>query len=320
MKRATKIWIAAATLSILIGGLIFVGAMHLNQWDFTKLSTGKFVTSTHRITESFNQIDIEADTAVIDLLPSQNGECTVICYERENEVHSAEVTDGVLTIRQNDTRKWYERIGINLDSPKITVYIPSGEYGKLSIETDTGSVSIPSDLSFAEIDVSADTGSVSCRASVNNALSIESDTGNIKVEGITAGSISLSVDTGMITATDVVCESDVLINVSTGRVKLERLSCRNLTSEGSTGDISLKGVIAEGKLTVTRSTGDVSFDGSDAGEIFVETGTGNVTGTLLTDKIFLAEADTGRVRVPSTATGGRCEITTDTGNIIIEIK
>ena len=320
MKRATKIWIAAATLSILIGGLIFVGAMHLNQWDFTKLSTGKFVTSTHRITESFNQIDIEADTAVIDLLPSQNGECTVICYERENEVHSVEVRDGTLDIELNDTRKWYERIGINLGSPKITICIPAGEYGDLNIKTDTGSISIPSDFSFTEIDVSADTGNVRCLADVNNAAKIETDTGNISVENMRAGSMCLKVDTGKIIVTDVSCENDITVNVSTGKVKVEGLSCKNLTSEGDTDDILLKGVRAEGGLTVTRTTGDVSFDGSDAAEIFVETDTGDVRGTLLTEKIFIAETDTGRVSVPSSASGGKCKITTDTGNINIEIK
>ena len=46
---------------------------------------------------------------------------------------------------------------------------------------------------------------------------------------------------------------------------------------------------------------------------------GNVTGTLLTDKIFLAQSDTGRVDLPKTVGGGKCEITTDTGNIEISV-
>ena len=54
-------------------------------------------------------------------------------------------------------------------------------------------------------------------------------------------------------------------------------------------------------------------------EIYIETDTGSVSGTLLSDKVFLAETDTGRVSVPKTTHGGRCEITTDTGNIRIEV-
>lgn len=61
------------------------------------------------------------------------------------------------------------------------------------------------------------------------------------------------------------------------------------------------------------------FDRADASEIFVRTGTGNVTGSLLTDKVFLTQTDTGTVEVPQTITGGRCEIRTDTGDIELKI-
>lgn len=82
----------------------------------------------------------------------------------------------------------------------------------------------------------------------------------------------------------------------------------------------MKNVIATEKFSIERSTGDVTFDGADAAEIFVKTDTGDVKGSLLTDKVFITETDTGRVDVPKTTIGGRCEITTDTGDISIEIK
>lgn len=92
-----------------------------------------------------------------------------------------------------------------------------------------------------------------------------------------------------------------------------------MISTGTTGDIYLDNVVASDKLSITRSTGNISFDGSDAAEITVRTDTGNITGRLLTDKVFIAASDTGSVEVPGTVTGGRCEIDTDTGNIRIEI-
>jgi len=98
------------------------------------------------------------------------------------------------------------------------------------------------------------------------------------------------------------------------------VTCQNLTSSGSTGGISLKNVIVSQTLSVRRSTGDVTFDGCDGAEIDVETDTGDVTGCLLTDKVFLTQTDTGRVSVPETVTGGPCRITTDTGDIRITIS
>ena len=41
---------------------------------------------------------------------------------------------------------------------------------------------------------------------------------------------------------------------------------------------------------------------------------------FLTEKIFIAKTDTGEIKVPETTSGGKCKITTDTGDIKIEIK
>ena len=73
------------------------------------------------------------------------------------------------------------------------------------------------------------------------------------------------------------------------------------------------------QMSVTRSTGDVRFEGSDAAAIFVETNTGDVTGTLLSDKIFLPQSNTGEIEVPQTVSGGRCQIITSTGDIRLKI-
>ena len=91
-------------------------------------------------------------------------------------------------------------------------------------------------------------------------------------------------------------------------------------STGNTGNIALSAVIAAERFSIKRSTGDVRFDRVDAAEIFVETDTGDVVGSVVTDKVFIAHSSTGRVHVPKTITGGRCEINTDTGNIKLEIQ
>ena len=52
----------------------------------------------------------------------------------------------------------------------------------------------------------------------------------------------------------------------------------------------------------------------------VNTSTGDVNGTLLSEKIFITDTSTGRVSVPKTTSGGKCEITTSTGDINIGIK
>ena len=98
------------------------------------------------------------------------------------------------------------------------------------------------------------------------------------------------------------------------------MECKNLITRGNTGDVSLENVIATEMFSIERSTGDVRFTDCDAAEICVKTDTGDVTGSFLSDKIFITNTDTGSVNVPKTVIGGKCEITTDTGDIKITIK
>lgn len=79
-------------------------------------------------------------------------------------------------------------------------------------------------------------------------------------------------------------------------------------------------MIAAEQLSIERSTGHVAFTGCDAGEIHVKTDTGNVAGSLLSEKVFLTESGVGLVDVPKTTSGGVCEIRTDTGNIQITLE
>ena len=319
MTTAKKVWLIVAALLVLAGSIMFVGVMTVLDWDFSKLGTNPYETNLHAITEDFQDISIRTNTATITFLPSPDGKCTVECYEREKALHAVTVEDGTLVIKVQDTRAWYEYIGINVGFPKITVYLPESQYASLFVKASTGSIKIPQDFTFTTADLTVTTGSVNFNASASEEIKIKTTTGNIRVENTSAGALNLSASTGAITLSKVSCEGDADLRVTTGKTMLTDVSCRNLISTGSTGDIALTNVIADEKITIERSTGDIVFIGCDASEIYAEASTGDITGSLLTEKVFFAQSDTGRINVPKTITGGRCELATDTGNIKIEI-
>ncbi len=319
MSKTTKKWIVTAASFVLVGGIIFGGVMSMLKWDFTKLSTVRYENNEYEILEDYQHISIITNTADIVFIPSEDPTTSVSCYEQKGNLHSVSVKDGTLEIEIVDTRKWYEYIGIHFGTPKITVHIPQGEYGKLSVKASTGDVEIPEVFKFRSIDILESTGNVKNYASALEDVKIKTTTGSISVEDASAGSLDLTASTGKVTVSGVICEGDIAVGVSTGKTYLSNIRCKNFTSSGSTGDISLKNVVAEETFFIKRSTGNVKFDGSDAAEIFVETETGDVRGSLLSDKIFIAQTDTGSVDVPKTATGGKCEITTITGDINISI-
>lgn len=279
MKK-TSLWIYIGLCLIGLGGILFAGAMTLLKWDFTKLSTIHYQTKEHVLEESFTHIAIEADTANITFLPSDNGQTRVVCREQERLTHTVTVQEDTLTITVRDDRKWYDHVGIQFGSTEITLYLPGEVYGKIAVKTSTGRVQLPEDVTVSSVD-------------------IQVSTGDIRLSRIT-------------------CQEDISVKVSTGRVKMEDVTCKRFLSTGSTGSVSLKNVLAAEKMDIRRSTGNVRFDGCDAGEILVDTDTGDIRGSLLSEKIFTAHTDTGKIQVPKSTVGGVCDMTTDTGDIIIE--
>lgn len=301
MKTRTKVWLIIAASLVLIGCILFVGIMTTLKWDFMKLSTVKYETTSYELNETFDNISMDTDTADIIFELSDFGECRVECYEEENARHSVTVEDGTLTIKLMDDRSIYDFIRLNFSSPKIIVYLPKAEYQKILINGDTSDVEIHDDFMFKDVDISLSTG-------------------DINLKSIFAISLDISVSTGDVSVSGAACEGDITVGVSTGKVNLTNTRCKSVISKGDTGAIALNNVIAAEKFDIKRSTGDVKFTNCDAAEIYVKTDTGDVSGTLLSDKVFITETDTGRINVPKSSSGGKCEISTDTGNINISIK
>ena len=150
-------------------------------------------------------------------------------------------------------------------------------------------------------------------------MSIIGDTSDVKNYANVTNALSIKTSTGDMSLSSITCANELKIRVTTGDAHVSDTTCKTLVSSGSTGDLTLRKVIVTERLSAERGTGDVKFDSCDAAEIFVTTDTGDVTGTLLTEKVFIPRSDTGEIDVPKTITGGRCEITTDTGDIKIRI-
>lgn len=294
-----KTWIIIAAALMVAGTLIFVGVMNMLNWDFSKLSTSRFVTNSYEISEEFFGIGIETDTARVTFAVT-DGAPRVECREEEHASHAVSVQEGVLTIKLQSRKKWYHHIGINFSAPKVTVYLPEGTYGALKIKSSTGKIDIPGSFTFDGMDISLSTGDVTTGAYVK-------------------GDMKIKTSTGHITVTDVVCDGKMILKVSSGKTRLTNVHCGDLESTGNTGEVIMRSVLVTKGISMKRSTGDVTLEGCDASEIHITTNTGDVTGSLQTEKVFVTKTSTGRIQVPESTTGGKCKITTNTGNIKITI-
>lgn len=281
MKKGKKIFVIGFVLFI-VGLILFVFGLAMLGFDFKKFGAQEIQTNEYAVEEEFENIVIDVDTSDVNIIALQTSQSKVSVSDKEKIKHIVTVKDKTLFIGVEDTRKWYDHIGIHFDELSVTLELPSGNYKALTVETDTGNCSISQSLSF---------------------------------ENITVGT-----DTGDINLADVTVEETLQRECSTGKTTLTRVKAKNFISNGSTGDVHINECEFLQTLRIKTSTGDVRIELSDAGEIFVETSTGDVKGILLSEKIFITKTSTGDIRVPSSTAGGTCEITTSTGDIIIEIQ
>lgn len=320
MTTASKIWLIIAASLLLLGLIVFTLGMSAVNWDFTRLSTVKYETNSYEISEGFKNISIDVTTADVVFVPTDDANTSVVCYEQEKMKSSVSVKDGALTIETVDTRRWYEFISISFGKPKITVYLPKGEYGALKISLTTGSTEIPKELSFDSADLSTTTGDVILSSSVRGEMKIKSTTGEIHLSDVSVGSLDISITTGKLVASNTDCSGNVTLKLTTGYASLSDLTCASLSSTGQTGNADLKNVIASDSFFIERTTGSVTFTSCDAANIHVKVTTGNISGSLLSPKIFSASTTTGKVNLPASAEGGGCELITTTGNITITLQ
>ncbi len=349
-------WLTLAGLLVIVGLSLFA----LTACSGAFNSNGNLVENVTTVSNDFNSISIYTDTADISILPSEDEACKVVSNDLKKIEYSVKIEDSTLKICVRDTRMWFEKIfnwhtatltlylpeneygtlTINEDTGDIEVNhsftftgigitLSTGDINlanvnakeNVSVKVSTGDVFIDT-LSCADFISEGSTGDIEVHGlTASGNVEIERSTGNVNIKNATiGGNLDTETGTGKNNATDIVCNGNFEHEVSTGVAILTNITCCDFSTEGNTGDLTMTSVIASGKFEIERSTGDVKLNGCDALEIYIQTGTGDVTGTLLTSKIFVTNSSTGKIRVPESVTGGKCKITTTTGDIIITVE
>lgn len=313
MIRTNK-WLIFAFLLLFVGILI-LGIAMINGGLKLFSESSNLEETVCEITEEFDSISLFTHTTDITVLPSEDGKTKVVFLEDKNEKHTVNVSDGVLKIVFYD-KEWYE-YPIFSYSPSVTVYLAESEYKALTVDATTADIKVNDGFRFESADIDVSTGNVYFLSDTSGQLKIEATTGDIHVNGAFADSVSITVTTGDIYISELKCTKEITAKSTSGDMELSNVFSKNLSLKSTTGDIELNKVIIEENFRVKCSSGDVELSDCDGGEINIETSTGEVEGTILSAKIFITKTSTGEVNVPENMSGGKCKITTSTGNIDI---
>lgn len=320
MKKAKIAVIIIAVIMVVVGCTIAFYGISSIDFNFDKLSTNDAVPKEYTAEGGFDRIYVDSILSEIKLVSSEDDSCRVMYTDTHKLIVNVSVEGGELKVVQKDERKWYEKIGIFTAKTEIVVYLPKEKYESLSVSNTVGDVSVQSGFIFGSASVDTTTGDVEFYASVKGRLNASTTTGDIEIYGKNVSDVYVESTTGDIELSGVTVANDIHLSATTGKVTVSNVTCRQIIAETTTGRVSLDDVVASGMMKLNTSTGSVRLDLCDASDIYIETSTGSVTGTLLSEKQFFTESGTGKVNVPPSGNGGRCEIETGTGSIRIEIN
>lgn len=305
MKR--KLLISVLVFAFLLSAMLCFSACNKN-----------LVRETKKINGDIADVTIITDTADVSVLAS-SGEFYVECARDKKLELSVRVSDGKAIIELIDERPWPAN-WFTADNQKVTVYLPFGDYGTLDIETHTGDVELNS-LNLVSLMVTNHTGDIEASSiNVSTTAMIATDTGDTELYDSTLTHLNAKATTGDISVSRVEADS-VQIEVTTGDIEVEDLNCQtDVQIKATTGDIEMHSVFTANNLRINTTTGNVNFRSIDGAEVYINATTGDVRGSFASDKIIFAQTTTGKVNVPKLTTGGRCEITTTTGDINVTIN
>ena len=81
MRLKKVVWLIVAASLLLLGGLLFTGAMMAIHWDFEELSTVKYETNHHTPDPNYENILIVTNSADVTLVITEEDRTEVICHE-----------------------------------------------------------------------------------------------------------------------------------------------------------------------------------------------------------------------------------------------
>ena len=264
MKKSKVILIIISLVCILIGAAMVTGAYFSLVNDASgQLAALEFQEKTHAITEPFTKLNIRTVNSSIEILPSSDGICRIVCNDNEKLYHDFSVTEspqGIqLNINQRDDWQWYEMLDglYRVDELKLQVYLPEAEYDLLHANSASGDIKIAPDFR--------------CQT-----VSTYTASGNTKITDLQTRHLTANTVSGDLILRNIEAAEDAFLESISGFMQIENLKATNITTHSSSGGAALENVSSD-YLRATSVSGEIRVMGSNFCDTsYFETGSGSI--------------------------------------------
>jgi DUF4097 and DUF4098 domain-containing protein YvlB len=296
MRKILKRFTLIGLLLTLLGGVIFLVGFAMSGFDIHKM--GNIQIEEKQYSESaenpITSISLDFNLADFEILFDDDAESIFIEYPQRQTKKGKNLSKITLTETENsvtitETNNKFFLSAFNFVSPVVRVTLPASRTYDLSVESNTGDITILGNGTLSSLFLETSTGDTSTKRA------------------------------------NLTCLGECEIETNTGDVYLGNFEADNLSISTDTGDIELFGRLKANLLDIEVDTGDIEADDGviDAVHIVLSADTGDIEATLLgnpSDYAIAADTDTGDSNISSSLGSSPTrwlEVETDTGDIDI---
>lgn len=274
---------------------------------------GEIIRKKYDISDFFDDIFVSVINADIKVKVSENGEYGVEFFGEEAEEPTVSVQNNTLSVISNEQNRFFNKF-MSSDAV-ITITLPERKFSELSVSSKSGDISVLPGLEFERAKCENVSGNIKIESQATKKCKLKTVSGDITCSFLeNSGSIDIKTVSGSISLTAVKSASLQLRSTS-GDILLSKAELSSeLYADSISGNISFKEIKAD-SINAKTTSGDISLIKSDASSLLFKSSSGDISGSLLSEKRFTAQSTSGDIRVPGSSGGGTCEARTISGDI-----
>ena len=165
MKRHLSTFVLSALAVAAVGGLTVLrtGLVAEAAWrhDYTPLTV-----NTYPVSGSFTDISVTDYYADVQFRVSRDGSVSVVTRDAADVTHTVRVEGNTLTVTRPEPSVGQRLFHHEDDDPEVTIYLPAGNYGALTVSNTSGDIETAGQLGFASASLTTEIGRASCRERV----------------------------------------------------------------------------------------------------------------------------------------------------------
>ncbi len=320
MKKSNLIILIISLCMFFSGIFVCMSALSMKGMNFENMFKDNSTVRVATYDEAFLSVDAQDKSGNLEIFPSSDDELKIECTELENTHYDIKYEGDTLVIRRVDNRDWHQYF-MNFSREGVKIYLPQRAYEDIKLDVSSGSIIVNDGLACRNLAAESTSGSVRAYGvTAQEKVSLKATSGRVVSDSVKAENLDVSCTSGRVTLGNVELTGNLDVENSSGSIEVIDVNCNSLSVNNTSGGITCSGVIAQDNITAKTSSGSIELLKSDADNLDIKATSGSIRGTLLSDKVFIAESTSGRVRVPQTTQGGICKVKTTSGSIDITVE